>query len=102
MDSWNEPLERLGDEVAWSARAKELRLLWVRTSAELRDPALQLIAGAEYHPDNYSPLLFCEDAAEGEELGWAERAERLRQDHQGRSKAFAEEGTELGSWEVSA
>ncbi|HYD39891.1 MAG TPA: hypothetical protein VEB43_03600 [Anaeromyxobacter sp.] len=95
MQSISRALCRLHEDASWFARAHELRLLAVRTSADLRKPAMKALAQAEYHHDNASPWVLLEDSRTAEDDGWQARANRLLEDWDRRRKAFAKEGIEL-------
>jgi hypothetical protein len=95
MQSISRALSRLHEDASWFARAHELRLLAVRTSADMRKAAMEALAKLEYHHDNASPWVLLEDSRTPEDDGWQARANRLPEDWENRRTAFAKEGIEL-------
>ena len=95
MESLARPIRELADALSWFVRARELRLFYVHTSADLRATALQLAAAQELHPENRSPFVVLEDASTAASEGWMERLERLRSQHAARKARMAQEGEPL-------
>lgn len=95
MESFARPMRDYLDELSWFVRASELRLLHVRTTADLRPTAVRLAAAQELHPANTSPWFVLEDPFTAEDPGWLARLERLRAQHVARRERFAEEGEHL-------
>ncbi len=81
MDSITQPLTRLVEAMQWFVLAKELRLLHVTTSPELRLAALEHIAAAEHHGDNHAPFFVVETPSSEGDDGWEGRAEELHADY---------------------
>lgn len=95
MESLARRIRELADTLSWFVRARELRLLHVRTSPDLRATALRLAASQELHPENRSPFVVLEDACTAASDGWPERLERLRAQHEARRARMAQEGEPL-------
>ena len=95
MESLARPIRELADALSWFVRARELRMLHVRTSADLRATALRLAAAQELHPENRSPFVVLEDASTATSDGWLERLERLRSQHAARKARMKQEGEPL-------
>ena len=95
MQSISRALGRLHEDASWFARAHELRLLAVRTSADMRKAAMKALAQLEYHHDGASPWVLLEDSRAAEDDGWQARANRLLEDWERRREAFEKEGIEL-------
>lgn len=95
MESFARPIRQYLDDLSWFVRAREIRVLHVRTSADMRATALRLAAAQELHPENPSPWVVLEDPFTADSDGWPARAERLRIQHEERRKRMAEEGEEL-------
>lgn len=96
MRAFSEPLSRLLEDAAWFARAREVTLLVVRTSTDLRRDVLALLASLEFHADNRSPWVLFEDPYAEAGDGWYARSNRLAEHWQRRRAALAEEGIEAG------
>src|SRR5690606_18510116 len=77
MRSLAGPLGELHEHAAFFARARELRLLDVTCSAELRPAALEQLPQLEFHADNSSPWIVLEDAYTRADSGWKMRGNRL-------------------------
>ncbi|WP_437764914.1 hypothetical protein WMF27_32765 [Sorangium sp. So ce281] len=96
MQAISAALNRLLVEGSWFVRAKEVELLVVRTSADLRKPALRIVAGLEFHHDNRSAWVVLEDAYTLADPGWQVRAHRLLAHWEDRRAAFMQkEGIEM-------
>lgn len=95
MESFAQPLRAFIDDLSWFVRARELHILHVRTSPDLRATALRLAAAQELHPENRSPWIVLEDSSTEENNGWLARTERLRAQHRERRARMAEEGETL-------
>ncbi len=95
MESFGKPVRRLLESAAWFTRARELRLLHILTTGDLRAGVLRGIALQELHPDNRDAFFTLEDAFGNRSAGWAERTERLRLQYEERRKRTAQDGTEL-------
>lgn len=95
MRSISRAISRLHEDGAWFARASELRLLLVRTSADLRKPALKHLQQLEFHADTRSPWVTLDAPRTGEDDGWQARANALTEDWGRRRQAFADAGVEL-------
>ena len=78
MESIARPLRRLQEEVSWFARARELKLLHVRSDATLRDAVVDMVMAHENHADNRGLYFRFDDAAVGPGGGWSDRAGWLR------------------------
>ena len=81
MESIAVPLRRLHAEGAWFARAKELRLLRVRTDATMRGGAIDLLMALEHHADNRALFYRFDDPFTGAQRGWEARVPRLIEQH---------------------
>lgn len=97
MDSMARPLRVLHDDASWFARARQVRLLHVRTDAAMRKSALQVLAAMEAHADNRSAYVVLEDPWRRSDGGWEARSERMAEQWEGRRRMSAEVGIELGS-----
>ncbi|WP_437478990.1 hypothetical protein WME75_31790 [Sorangium sp. So ce1014] len=97
MQSISDALSCLHDDAAWFTRARELRLLVVRTSGDLRGAVLDLLPGFEFHADNRSPWIVLDDARVGEDAGWMARSNRLAAAWERRREAYARDGIEVGA-----
>lgn len=95
MESISGGLRHLQDDAAWFARAKELRLLHVTTSADLGAAALKLCAGQEFHADNKSLFFTLEESYLLAADGWYSRSQTLRQQYALKQEALAKEGIQL-------
>lgn len=95
MDSITRPIKLLAEKAAWFTRARELRLLSVCVSGDLRVAALAVLAAHEHHADNRSPFLRLEDPHTRADDGWATRTRRAREQHEARRLAMAEHGMSL-------
>lgn len=78
MESIARPLRVLQEELAWFARAAEVKVLHIRTDATLRASVLDLVMAHESHADNRALFFRFEDATLKPGGGWDERARRLR------------------------
>jgi tetratricopeptide (TPR) repeat protein len=83
-------MNKLLEDGAWFTRAKEVRLLVVRTSSDIRKTALRVLAGLEFLPDNRSAWVIIPDAHTASDPGWQVRANRLMAHWEERRKAFLE------------
>ncbi|MFL5306813.1 MAG: hypothetical protein ACJ8F1_16470 [Polyangia bacterium] len=81
MESIAAPLRRLHEEGAWFARARELRLLHVRTDATMRGSAIELLTALEHHADNRALFYRFDDPFTGNDRGWPARVQRLIDQH---------------------
>ncbi|KYF75452.1 hypothetical protein BE11_26210 [Sorangium cellulosum] len=97
MQSISDALNCLHDDAAWFTRAREVRLLVVRTSGDLRGAVLDLLPGFEFHADNLSPWIVLDDARTGEDAGWVARSNRLAVAWERRREAYARDGVEVGA-----
>ena len=97
MQHLSDPLNALHADCAWFARAREVRLLVVRTSGDLRKTVTTLVPRYEFHADTHSPWVFADDAFEPGAPGWESRAARLLRDWERRRAAFARVGTPMPS-----
>ncbi|HEX2659772.1 MAG TPA: hypothetical protein VHU40_15915, partial [Polyangia bacterium] len=95
MESIARPLRRLQEELAWFARAAEVKLLHVRTDATLRGAVLDLVMAHESHADNRALFFRFADAAMKPGGGWDERARRLRAMWQEKTESLAPAGIAL-------
>jgi hypothetical protein len=96
MKHLSDALNMLHEDCAWFVRAREVRLLIVRTSGDVRSTVTKLTPRYEFLADNRSPWVLMEDAYEAETAYWESRAARLLQDWERRREAFARDGTALG------
>lgn len=102
MQAISNAMNSLFEDGSWFVRAKELRLLVVRTSGDLRKPALAVLAGQEFHHDNRSAWVVLEDAYGRMESGWQVRAQRLLAHWEHRRAAFLKnEGINMPEAQVS-
>ncbi len=97
MESVNVGMRRLHADAAWFARAHEVRLLHVSTSADLGAAALKLCVGQEYHADNHSLFLACEEPALAGSDSWYSRSQTLRKQYAAKQEALAKSGIVLGT-----
>jgi hypothetical protein len=95
MKHLSDALNALNEDCAWFARARELRLLVVRTSGDIRKTAIRLLPGYECHADNRSPWILLEDPYQADHASWDSRAARLLADWQRRREAFEREHQQL-------
>lgn len=95
MESFARSIRELTDTLSWFVRARENRVLHVRTSHDLRVTALRLAAAQELHPENRSPWVLLEDPSTADSDGWLARVERLREQHASRRERMAEEDEHL-------
>jgi len=97
MDSMAQPLGRLQADVSWFARATELRLLYVRTSADLIGPAIALIEAQESNTFNKSLFFRFDDPelAAGPPV-WNDRSKRLYAQYAAKRPGLAEAGIVVG------
>jgi hypothetical protein len=103
MQAISNALNSLFEEGSWFARAKELRLLTIRLSGDLRKTALQMLAGLEFHHDNRSFWVVLEDAHTAADPGWRFRANRLLSHWEDRRRAFRKmEGLEIPEARLNA
>ncbi|HEX4473779.1 MAG TPA: hypothetical protein VH142_01805 [Polyangiaceae bacterium] len=77
MQPFTEPLGRLREALRWFVAVRELRLLHVVTSAELRLPSLHLIASSQTSARNHSPFALAATDAQGNPADWDARAAEL-------------------------
>lgn len=89
MESIAAPLRRLQEEGSWFARAKELRLLHVRTDATLRGAVIDLLMALEHHADNRALFYRFDDPFAGADHGWPARVDRLLEQHPEKIEAVA-------------
>lgn len=92
MESIAAPLRRLHEEGSWFARAKELRLLHVRTDATMRGAVIDLLAALEHHADNRGLFYRFDDPFAGHDRGWPARVQRLVEAHGEKIDAVAPAG----------
>lgn len=90
MQAVSTALNQVLEAGSWFTRARELAVLVVRTSGDLRKPALQILAGLEFHHDNRSAWMVLEDAHTKGDTGWRVRANRLFAHWEDRRKVFRE------------
>jgi len=95
MDSMARPLARIHADTSWFARAIELQLLYVHTSADLGGTALDVVMAGEYHADNQS-LFFRFDDPEASAPVWMDRALRLHAQYAEKRKGLVEAGIAVG------
>ena len=77
MESMARPLGKIHGDAAWFARATELQLLYVRTSADLGDPAIGVVMAQENHADNKSLWFRFDDPDGAPSPAWTARGRRL-------------------------
>ncbi|WP_224240705.1 tetratricopeptide repeat protein [Hyalangium gracile] len=92
MQSISDPINRFQQDASWFTRARELKLLFIRSSGDLRSSLLKLLPAMELHYDNRSPWIVFEDSRTDEEDGWQARTNRLVQAWEKRREQLAEEG----------
>jgi hypothetical protein len=85
-------MRRLQADAAWFARATELRLLHVTTTAELGGGALELCMGQEFHADNKSLFFALEEAYLADNDGWYSLGQTLLKQYGEKQQALAKEG----------
>jgi tetratricopeptide (TPR) repeat protein len=95
MESMARPLARLHADVSWFARATELQLLYVRTSADLGETAVGVVMAGENHADNKS-LFFRFDDLESVASVWTDRSKRLHAQYTDKRKGLTEAGIAVG------
>lgn len=95
MQSISEPLAQLHDDLGWFVRAREISLMVVHCSAELRGPIVDLLPRYEFHHDNRGAWIVLEDAHTRSDDGWVVRTNRLEQHWDRRRTAAREDGLEL-------
>jgi tetratricopeptide (TPR) repeat protein len=96
LEGISKPLRRLQEEGAWFARAKEVRLLWVRADTSARSTVLTLVERLEYHADNRSPFILLDDPWSGPDFGSRARALRFSERFAIKAGALRQAGIELG------
>ncbi len=92
MQSISEAINRFHEDASWFTRARELKLLVLRTSGDLRPTLLKLLPGLEFHFDNRSPWIVLEDPRTDTEDGWQARTNRLAEAWEKRRQRLAEDG----------
>ena len=97
MESIAKGMRRLQEDAAWFARAKELRLLHVTTTADLAGAALKLCAGQEYHADNKSLFFLFEEPHLLGNDGWYSRSQTLRKQYTAKQQGLEKEGIRLAA-----
>jgi tetratricopeptide (TPR) repeat protein len=96
MQAISDAMGRLFEDGSWFVRARELSLLVVRASQDLRKTTLQMLAGLEFHHDNRSAWVILEDAHTHADASWQVRANRLLANWEARREAFRKnEGIEM-------
>lgn len=95
MEAVARPLRRLQQELAWFARAGEVRLLYVTTDASLRGMAVDLAMAHENHADNRGIFFQLDDAMMGPDQGWPARVQRLKDQLAEKTRAVAPAGIHL-------
>ena len=95
MKYLSDALNAFHEDCAWFTRAREVRLLVVRTSGDVRSTVTKLAPRYEFLADNRSPWVLMEDAYKGGTAYWESRAARLIQHWERRREAFARDGVEL-------
>lgn len=80
MQPFTEPLAHLREALRWFVAVRELRLLHVASSAELRLPSLQLIASSQTSAHNHSPFVVAVTDASGDPADWDARAGEIDDD----------------------
>lgn len=95
MQALTGPLKQFHEACSWFVRSKELRLLVVRVSGQLRTSALELLPKYEFHADNRHFWVVFEDEAVDFERGWQARTNRLLQHWSQRQQAYDNDGQTL-------
>lgn len=95
MESVNRGLRVLQADAAWFARAQELRLLHVSTSADLGANALKLCMGQELHADNHSLYFALEEPYSRANDGWYSRGQSLRKQYAAKQEGLGKAGIAL-------
>jgi tetratricopeptide (TPR) repeat protein len=95
MESVTRGLRTLQADAAWFARAQELRLLHVSTSADLGANALKLCLGQELHADNHSLYFGLEEPYSRTNDGWYSRGQSLRKQYAAKQEGLAKAGISL-------
>ncbi len=90
MQSISDALARFHGDTSWFARAKEVRVLFLRCGGDLRGSVLELLPKYEFHHDNRSAWVVLPDAHTRDDDGWRTRANRLVEHWELRRAAFAE------------
>jgi len=83
VDALSEPIERVVEAGEWFVRTPELRLLYVSTSAVLRNVVLEHLTASELLDANTEPYFVLESPTEPGDDGWTLRSEELRADWEG-------------------
>jgi tetratricopeptide (TPR) repeat protein len=96
MQSMARPLGRLYEDSSWFARATDLQLLYVRTSAEIANPALGVVMAGESHADNKGLFFRFDDPESPTTSAWNDRAKRLHAQYDDKRKGLAEAEIVLG------
>ena len=81
MESIAAPLRRLQEEGSWFARARDVRLLHVRTDATMRGAVIDQVMALEHHADNRALFYRFDDPFAGADRGWPARVQRLADQH---------------------
>ncbi|WP_338865645.1 tetratricopeptide repeat protein [Myxococcus stipitatus] len=95
MQSISEAINRFHQDASWFARARELKLLVIHTSGDLRSTLLKLLPTLELHYDNRSPWVILEDPHTAQDDGWAARTNRLAAAWESRRQQLTEEGLQV-------
>lgn len=90
MQAISTALNRVFADGVWFLRAREIRLWVVRTTADLRKPALQVVTGMDYMHGNKSAWVTLPDGHTTIDPGWHVRANRLIDHWSDLRKAFLE------------
>jgi tetratricopeptide (TPR) repeat protein len=96
MESMARPLGKIHADAAWFARATELRLLYVCTSADLGDPAIGVVMAQENHADNKSLWFRFDDPEVSGPPVWNDRSKRLHAQFSNKRRGLLEAGIAIG------
>jgi tetratricopeptide (TPR) repeat protein len=88
VEAFSAPLRALADEAQRFVRRKHVRLLHVTTDAHLRDGAIEVLLGLEYHAENFAPFVRLDAPHTTADGGWRARQDALRDAHALRREAM--------------
>jgi hypothetical protein len=89
MESYAAPLRSLAQRTAAFVRDRRVRLFTIATNKPLRQGALDVVLGLEYHADNKSPFVAIHGAFD-KRSAWKQFAAELREQHQKRREKMGE------------
>lgn len=86
MDAFAAPLERLVEAMSGFVATPATRLLLVRTDAELRAAAIEVVMAHEFRPNNRAAFYLFEQPHSASAQGWEARTERATAQYEHRTK----------------